>query len=186
MPRSFRATCAAYSLAALASGCAAQELRPPEPGRERLTLVVRQGLSLGGGSGRGFGVVGNEHVEGAKCVARNDKGTWETTTPGAVDVLVEGGKLTVECSHPAYGTARTELLCASRRARSTGYGALAGLRIAAAMGPAAVYAAPVVVAGALVGAMATSAAVGHVAAGPDANVCDYTLDGNVSLWLNRW
>ena len=184
MPRSLR-NAAAFCLAALASGCATQELRPLEPGRERLTVSTMHGNSLGGGRGAGFGFFRNEPVDGAKCVARNDKGSWEMTTPGTVDVLVGGGTLTVECTHPEYGTARTELTCASRRTRATAQGAWAGLQLVGGMGPAAVYVAPVVVVGAIVGAMAAGATAGHVVAGPDANVCDYTPNGMLSLWLHR-
>jgi len=114
-----------------------------------------------------------EKRAGVKCTARNNKGSWETTTPGTVDVATGAGPLTVECTLEGYRTARMELSCITPQTRSTFSGAMAGLQLMAGLGPAAIYAAPA----AVLAAMAGATAAGSATAGPDANVCNYSPHG---------
>lgn len=115
-------------------------------------------------------------VDGVRCIARNAKGSWETTTPGSLEVAIgEGaGTLRIDCEREGYEAVHAEFACVTPRTRSTAGGAMAGLQLIGALGPAAVYAAPAAVVAALAGSVFAGAAVGSAAAGPDPDVCNYT------------
>jgi hypothetical protein len=59
-----------------------------------------------------------------------------------------------------------------------------GLQLIAGLGPAAVFAAPAAVLAALAGSVATGAAAGSATAGPDADVCNYSERGFISIELH--
>jgi len=178
----WRCACATL-LAALAAACASAP--PAHPGmssaavggRQFLSLLTMGDWSMGASSASGgFGSLQRVALDGAKCTARNSKGVWAVVTPGIVEVLAGEEALTVECSRPGYRSARAEMKkCVTPRMRSSAQGAWAGLHAFGAMGPAVVYVAPAVVLAALVGSMATGAAVGNAVAGPNADVCELIL-----------
>lgn len=117
-----------------------------------------------------------DELAGARCTARNARGSWEVTAPGTLEVPIgEGaGVLRIDCEREGYGPEHAEFRCLTPRARSALHGALGGLKVVAMMGPAAVAAAPVVVIGALLAGPLAGGAVGAAVAGPDADTCNYS------------
>lgn len=189
--------CAAFAIASFASACAttagsgsvATSAQPKAQALKITTRIWAPGGSLLEPRSLGFGrleFASPQPLAGATCVARNNIGTWQVVTPGTVEVAPGGGPLSVECSMPGYEAAKAEISCVTPRSRNTTQGALAGLQLAAALGPAAVYAAPVVVLGAMAGSTAFGAAVGNATAGPDADVCRYFPGaGALDLWMRK-
>lgn len=58
-------------------------------------------------------------IEGVKCKLQNDKGTWESTSPGFVNIHRSSEDLTVECKKPGL---KDGLLKAISRAAGSMYG----------------------------------------------------------------
>lgn len=129
----------------------------------------------------------SEPLPGVICKARNAKGSWETTTPGFLQVAIgEGaGPLRIDCELEGYRTEHAEFGCITPRSRSTASGAMAGLQLIGAAGPAAIFLAPAAVIAALAGATFAGAAVGSAVAGPDPDVCNYTDRGGVLVHMTR-
>ena len=126
------------------------------------------------GVGFGYDVLpALDEVSGARCEARNNLGSWSGHTPVTLEVRTGGDDLAIECRLEGYRAASMRLHCMRPGTRSTAAGALAGLQLASAFGPLAVYAAPGTIVAALVGAMGAGAAVGRAVAGPHPEVCDY-------------
>jgi hypothetical protein len=172
-------------LAAFAAGCSTAPPAPPaEPGAQLApadklqVLKVTTGAIIPGSEGWWRWVPTPAEMKplpGAKCTARNDRGAWETTTPGTLGVLTGGGMLTVECRHPGYQTAKLELLCIEPGKRSMAMGAMMGAQLLLISGPAAIVALPAMagVIAAVSGAVAVGAAAGYSTAGVDLDVCRY-------------
>jgi len=123
-------------------------------------------------------------LPGTHCTLANDRGTWEITTPADVSVVRSSAPLRLHCRREGYPHVSRELACVTQRAESMKAGAYAFLRMMTLMPPAAP-----VVAGVGLGAYAlylaagtaAGAAAGSALAGPDADICRYSLTGSIQL-----
>lgn len=170
------------ALAAAVGGCAS----PPKPtgsdgtvagGRQTIHVEVaaQESLPLFSSGTARFGP-----LPGTRCSLSNDRGTWEIAPPADVSVELSDAPLRLHCRREGYPDASRVLDCVTPRSESMKAGAYAALQMLRA-GP---IAAPVA-AGAVVlyfaGVMAMGAAAGGALAGPDADVCRYSLTGAVQV-----
>lgn len=128
-----------------------------------------------------------EKLVGVRCTARNAKGTWEVATPGRLEVAIGdgAGNLRIDCALEGYANEQAEFRCITPRERAALQGALAGLKVVAAMGPASVAVAPVVIIGAILAAPVAGATVGAIGAGPGPEVCNYADHEDVVVTMRR-
>ena len=178
-----------WALAAVAvAGCATTPAGedPAITGRQVVTLetVAFQGSQMdpfasnpGAGWGRIPGTSAPD-LPGSRCVASNDRGSWEVTTPGRVTVMLSSQPLKIACRHEGFRDSAVEVRCLSPRDEALKAGAMTGMNLLASPGAAAPLVIPALLAGA---AMLGTGGGGGGGGGPHGDICIYGATREVGL-----